>query len=54
MDIIIYIIQKIVLKELFFMFGNDNSTIQTLNYSFSNIEIYTPDKNLNKIKILMI
>ena len=37
------------IRILFFMFGNDNSKIQKLNYSFSNIDIYVgkPQLNLN-------
>lgn len=37
------------IRILFFMFGNNNSKIQKLNYSFSNIDIYVgkPQLNLN-------
>jgi len=35
------------IKKLFFMFGNDNSEIKELNFSFSNIEIYRHDTQLN-------
>ena len=37
------------IRTLFFMFGNDNSQIQELNYTFSNIDIYMgkPQLNLN-------
>jgi len=35
------------IKELFFMFGNDNSKIKKLNFSFSDIEIYRHNTQLN-------
>ena len=35
------------IKELFFMFGKDNSKIKELNFSFSDIDIYKYDKQLN-------
>jgi len=35
------------IRELLFMFGNDNSQIKELNFSFSDIEIYRYFKDLN-------
>ena len=35
------------IKELFFMFGNDNSKIKELNFTFTDIEIYRYDTKLN-------
>lgn len=35
------------IKELFFMFGNNNSQIKELNFTFSNIEIYNGNPHLN-------
>ena len=35
------------IKELLFVFGNDNSKAKELNYSFSSIKLYTHDKTLN-------
>lgn len=35
------------IKELFFMFGNNNSQIKELNFTFSNIEIYNGNPQLN-------
>lgn len=36
------------IKTLFFMFGNNNSKIKELNFTFSNIKIHMDDPNLNK------
>ena len=36
------------IKELLFMFGNDNSKIKELNFTFSNIEIYKYSEDMTK------
>jgi len=35
------------IKELYFMFGNNNSKIKKLNFSFSNIDIYKHNTQIN-------